>query len=84
MTHALRESPFAPPLPSAPGQSVRWSRLYGSSAGLAIAQAAAAHGKPVVLLTPDTSTAVHLEDAVAFYAGAAQYEEYFAAHGFRE
>ncbi|RKZ36836.1 MAG: transcription-repair coupling factor [Gammaproteobacteria bacterium] len=70
MTDTPRESPFSPPLPSGPGQTVRWSRLYGSSTGLAIARAAGVHRKPVVVLTPDTPTAVHIEDAVAFYAGA--------------
>jgi len=57
-----------PPLPAA-GAKIRWSALYGSARALAIAQTAAAHAGPVVVVTADLRQAHQLEEALGFYLG---------------
>ena len=55
-------NPFEnPPLPDRPGHIQYWGRLYGSSTGLVISQAAERHHGPVVVVTPDTATAQRLD-----------------------
>lgn len=61
-------SPLHPDLPRTAGGRLVWSRLYGSSRGLAIAQAAANHHAPVLVVTPDARSARQLEDEIRFYA----------------
>ncbi len=50
-------SPLRPLLP-APGAELAWAGLYGSSRGLAIAQAAEAHSGPILLVTRTTRRAI--------------------------
>ncbi|MFQ5755376.1 MAG: transcription-repair coupling factor [Acidiferrobacterales bacterium] len=61
-------SPLHPDLPQTAGERLVWSRLFGSSRGLAIAQAAAKHHAPVLVVTPDARSARQLEDEIRFYA----------------
>ncbi len=62
-------SPLYPILPSNRGETVIWQALYGSSRGLAIAQAARAHAGPLLVITADVRTAQQLEDELRFYLG---------------
>ena len=61
-------SPLNPPLP-APGTSLVWDGLLGSSRGLALAQAAARHPGPLLVITRETRGIQALEDELRFYAG---------------
>jgi len=69
-TVADRLSPLAPPLPTGPGERVRWTGLYGAAHGLAVARAAAAHAGPLMVVTEDPLTAVRLEEQIGFFGGA--------------
>ena len=60
-------SPLTPVVPVHAGDRHRWARLYGSSLGLVIAQAADRHLGPVVVTTPDTPAAHRLEEELRFY-----------------
>jgi transcription-repair coupling factor (superfamily II helicase) len=60
-------SPLDPPLPDARRPRLRWSRLYGSAAGAAIAAAARRHSGLLLVLTPDTPTATRLEEEIRFF-----------------
>ena len=60
-------SPLTPVVPEHAGDRHRWARLYGSSLGLVIAQAAERHPGPVVVTTPDTPAAHRLEEELRFY-----------------
>ncbi len=50
-----------------PGQRTLWGQLYGCSDALAIAQAAQHAESPVIVITPDTPSAVRLEYAIRFF-----------------
>ena len=56
-------------MPSARGARRRWTSLYGSSRGLAIAQAARAHHGPLMVVAPDAPAAQRLEDEIRFFLG---------------
>jgi transcription-repair coupling factor (superfamily II helicase) len=56
-------------MPSARGSRRRWTSLYGSSRGLAIAGAARAHDGPLMVVTPDAPAAQRLEDEIRFFLG---------------
>jgi transcription-repair coupling factor (superfamily II helicase) len=56
-------------MPSARGSRRRWTSLYGSSRGLAIAGAARTHGGPLMVVTPDAPAAQRLEDEIRFFLG---------------
>ena len=62
-----RASPLNPPLPQGAGESLYWSRLYGSARGLAIAQAAARQERPLLVIAPDARSVRQLEDEIRFY-----------------
>ena len=62
-------SALTPRLPSATGKRERWTSLYGSSRGLAIASAAAAHSGPLMVVAPDAPSARRLEDEIRFFLG---------------
>lgn len=62
---------MTPQLPSIAARRQRWTSLYGSSRGLAIAGAAAAHSGPLMVITPDAASAQRLEDEVRFFLGEA-------------
>ncbi|MDM8564440.1 transcription-repair coupling factor [Candidatus Halobeggiatoa sp. HSG11] len=57
-------NPLHPTLTNQPKQD--WGRLYGSSIGLAISQAA--QKKPLIIITPDSLTAQRLLEDIKFYA----------------
>ncbi|MFQ6022877.1 MAG: transcription-repair coupling factor [Acidiferrobacterales bacterium] len=61
-------SPLHPTLPRNTGEPFNWSRLYGSSRGLAIARTAAEHRGPLLVITADARSAQQLEDEIRFYA----------------
>jgi len=63
---------FKPPIIDKPGYTTHWGRLYGSSYGLAIANAAQQYQRPFVIITPDTQTAYRLEYELRFYSGGSQ------------
>ncbi|MEJ2178925.1 MAG: transcription-repair coupling factor [Gammaproteobacteria bacterium] len=65
MTEA--SSIFNPPIVDKPGFTSHWGRLYGSSYGLAICNAAQQSQRPFVIITPDTQTAFRLEYELRFY-----------------
>ncbi|NIM26588.1 MAG: transcription-repair coupling factor [Gammaproteobacteria bacterium] len=60
-----------PRLPPAAGACRRWTSLYGSSRGLAIAGAARNHAGPLMVVTPDAACAQRLEEEIRFFLGAA-------------
>nr|VFJ99461.1 MAG: transcription-repair coupling factor (superfamily II helicase) [Candidatus Kentron sp. H]VFJ99542.1 MAG: transcription-repair coupling factor (superfamily II helicase) [Candidatus Kentron sp. H]VFK04423.1 MAG: transcription-repair coupling factor (superfamily II helicase) [Candidatus Kentron sp. H] len=60
-------SPLSPPLPTRPGDRIRWEALHGAARGLAISQAARAHTGPVVVVMPDTASINRLADELAFF-----------------
>ncbi len=62
-----RHSPLAPPLPQRPGERLLWGRLHGSSAALAIANAASAHPGLILALAPDMRGAANLRSELAFF-----------------
>ncbi len=64
-------SVLLPRLPAAAGQRQRWTSLYGSSRGLAIAGAAKAHSGPLMVVAPDAPSAQRLEDEIRFFLGGA-------------
>ena len=62
-------TPFNAKINISAGQTMRWGRLYGSSYGLVISQAAKHAERMVVVVTPDTRTANQLEHDIRFYGG---------------
>ena len=62
-------SPLAPPAPLAAGNITRWGQLYGSSFALLIARMAQQHAGPLVVTTPDATSAQRLEYAIRFFLG---------------
>ena len=57
------------PLPRAPGERLQWGQLYGSSAALAIATAAAHFAGLVVLVVDDVQQANRMESELRFFLG---------------
>ncbi len=62
-------SPLTPVLPKESGEVLRWSRLYGSARGLALANAARMHQGPLLVVTASVHAAEQIEDEIRFYAG---------------
>ncbi len=62
-----RISPLQPTLPARGGKALYWSRLSGSSRGLAIARAAVLLGNPVLVIAADARSVRRLEDEIRFY-----------------
>lgn len=67
MTDLKFPSPFAPVLPKKPGDRLYWSRLYGASQALAIAQTLELTKKPLLIITADTLTAERLAQEIRFF-----------------
>jgi len=61
------QSPLSPRPPVRAGDKIRWGRLYGSSFGLVIAEAARNAEGIVLVVTPDTPSATRLEYELRFY-----------------
>ncbi len=59
-------NPIHPPLNCKPKQRQDWSRLYGSSVGLAISQAA--QNAPLIVITPDSLSAQRLIEDIQFFS----------------
>lgn len=60
-------TPFNPQLPEAKGDRLRWTRLYGSSKALAIANALESLSAPLLIITPDTLHAERLAAEIDFF-----------------
>jgi transcription-repair coupling factor (superfamily II helicase) len=58
-----------PGLPSTDAPLVKWGKLYGAAAALAIAEAAAKANGPLIVITHNSREAEALSDEVAFFAG---------------
>ena len=71
-TNKTAASPLSPVLPEGPGETLNWSRLYGSSRGLAIAEAARQARGPLLIILPDVHNREQLQDEIRFYLGADQ------------
>jgi transcription-repair coupling factor (superfamily II helicase) len=63
---AAADNPLQPVLPL-PGERVIWSRLYGDSAPLLLARAAAAHQGLLLIVTPDSQSAERLQQQLRFF-----------------
>lgn len=61
------QSPLAPYDNDKPGYKSRWGRLYGSSFGLVVSEAARRAPGIVLVVTPDTPTATRLEYELRFF-----------------
>jgi len=58
-----------PVLPSAGSPVVKWGKLYGAAAALAIAEAAAKAAGPLIVITPNSRDAESLSEEIGFFAG---------------
>src|ERR1700692_3983294 len=58
-----------PTLPSAHAPVVKWGKLYGAAAALAIAEAATLARGPLIVITQNSREAESLSDEVRFFAG---------------
>ena len=56
-------------LPKSSNDEIVWAQLYGSSFGLALAQAAARYQGLIVAITPDTPALTRLRQEISFYTG---------------
>ena len=59
-----------PRLPTAAAAPIRWGKLYGAAASLAIAEAAAIAAGPLIVIAPNSREAESLCDEIAFFARA--------------
>ncbi|TAM45898.1 MAG: transcription-repair coupling factor [Gammaproteobacteria bacterium] len=64
-------SSLSPVLPTESGEVLRWSRLYGSARGLALANAARRHPGPLLVVTASVHAAEQIEDEIRFYGATA-------------
>ncbi len=60
-----------PALPSADLPVIKWGKLYGAAAALAIAEAAVKAAGPVIVITRNSRDAEALSEEIAFFAGTA-------------
>ncbi len=67
MSVSIRQNVLSPKLPAQDHARVNWSRLYGSARSLAIANMAMQTQKPIIVLTPDTISAVNLINELRVY-----------------
>ncbi|MGA2841656.1 MAG: transcription-repair coupling factor [Steroidobacteraceae bacterium] len=58
-----------PGLPTADTPRIKWGKLYGAAAALAIAEAAAKAAGPLIVITQNSRDAESLSDEIAFFAG---------------
>ena len=63
----IRHYPLHPALPGKTTSTVRWGQLFGSSYALLIAAAAAEHPGLVLVIVPDSQTALRLEAELSFF-----------------
>jgi transcription-repair coupling factor (superfamily II helicase) len=60
---------FDPLLPAAGSPLVKWGRLYGAAPALAIAEAAAKAGGPLIVITENSRAAESLSEEIGFFSG---------------
>lgn len=60
-------NPLYPPIPIQPSEHMTWGNLLGSSMGLAISSFISDCKRPVVIITPDTATAMRLDYEIRFF-----------------
>jgi transcription-repair coupling factor (superfamily II helicase) len=60
---------FDPLLPTAGSPLVKWGRLYGAAAALAIAEAAAKASGPLIVITENSRAAESLTEEIGFFSG---------------
>src|SRR5450755_2497199 len=58
-----------PGLPTPDSPRIKWGRLYGAAAALAIAEAAAKAAGPLIVITQNSRDAESLSDEIRFFAG---------------
>jgi len=58
-----------PALPCAGSPVVKWGKLYGAAAALAIAEAAVKAAGPIIVITPNSRDAEALSEEIGFFAG---------------
>src|SRR5208283_1722074 len=58
-----------PVLPIAGSPVVKWGKLYGAAAALAVAEAAAKAAGPLIVITPNSRDAESLSEEIGFFAG---------------
>ena len=66
-----KSSVFTPPLPDSAEHTLKWAKLYGSSAGLVIRQTLSTHDGPILVITSSTTHTQHLLDELEFYVSGA-------------
>ncbi|HEY3852188.1 MAG TPA: transcription-repair coupling factor [Steroidobacteraceae bacterium] len=59
---------FDPPLPAAGSPLVKWGRLYGAAPALAVAEAAAKAGGPLIVITETPRAAETLSEEIGFFS----------------
>src|ERR1039458_4133267 len=57
-----------PGLPTADTPRIKWGKLYGAAAALAIAEAAAKAAGPLIVITQNSRDAESLSDEIAFFS----------------
>jgi transcription-repair coupling factor (superfamily II helicase) len=62
---------LAPRLPTAESRLIKWGRLYGAGAALALAEAAATATGPLIVIAPNSRDAESLSEEIGFFGGAA-------------
>ena len=67
-TQISQVSVLQPPVPET-GCTALWTRLYGESSSLAIANAARAASRPLLIITPDMQAAEQLQGELGFFTG---------------
>ena len=68
MNKSLNYSLLAPALPSESSPRMTWGKLYGSAMGLAVASAIERYKGLVILIAPNTQTALQLEQQIRFFS----------------
>jgi transcription-repair coupling factor (superfamily II helicase) len=66
-----------PALPAGAERSVKWGKLYGAAAALAIAEAAPQARGPLIVITPTSRDAETLSDEIRFFAAPGQSVQVF-------
>src|SRR5271154_5425570 len=61
---------LAPILPNSDAPAVKWGKLYGAAAALAIAEGAAEAEGPLIVIARSSREAEALSDEIRFFAGA--------------
>jgi len=60
---------LAPRIPTPDAPLIKWGKLHGAAPALAIAEAAASAGGPLIVIAPSSRDAESLSDEIGFFAG---------------